>query len=58
MAADNLTVETFVEFGIGMAFLLLRLFARVKVVGIRNFQLDDFFAMAAMVRLSAQIRLY
>lgn len=41
--------ECFAEYAIGTSFLLLRLFARVKMVGVRGFQLDDFFAVMAVV---------
>lgn len=46
---ENLTAETFVEYGIGIAFLLLRLFARIYIGGFRGLRLDDAFAVAAMV---------
>lgn len=51
MATDNLTAETFAEYGIGILFLLVRLFARLYVGGIRGLRLDDAFAVAAMVWL-------
>lgn len=49
MSADALTVETFTEYGIGMLFLLVRLFARLNIGGLRGLQLDDAFAVAGMV---------
>ena len=51
MAANPLTVETFAEYGIGMVFLLLRLFTRLKTSGLRGLMLDDAFAFAAMVSI-------
>jgi hypothetical protein len=47
--AYSLMKETFAEYGVAMCFLLLRLYARVKVVGFRGLQLGDAFACAAMV---------
>lgn len=49
MAADNLIIETFTEYGIGMVFLFVRLFARLHLGGFRGLRLDDAFAVAAMV---------
>lgn len=49
MAADPLTVETFTEYGIGMVFLFVRLYARLATGGIRGLRLDDAFAVAGMV---------
>ncbi|KAI9667258.1 MAG: hypothetical protein M1821_000072 [Bathelium mastoideum] len=47
--AYSLLGETFGEYAVAMCFLLLRLFARVKVAGVRNLGLGDFFAGMAMV---------
>lgn len=49
MAADALTIESFTEYGIGMIFLLVRLFARFHLGGLRGLRLDDAFAVAGMV---------
>jgi hypothetical protein len=49
MSADSLTIETFVEYGIGMIFLAVRLYARLTMGGLRGLQIDDVFAVAAMV---------
>ncbi|KAJ5105063.1 hypothetical protein NUU61_002410 [Penicillium alfredii] len=49
MAADDLTIETFTEYGIGMVFLIVRLFARLHLGGLRGLRLDDAFAVAAMI---------
>ncbi|KAI9741404.1 MAG: hypothetical protein M1834_003121 [Cirrosporium novae-zelandiae] len=48
----SLTAEVFAEYGIGIATLLLRFYARFRVVGIRNFGWDDFFTVSAIVCLS------
>lgn len=47
---SSLNVETFVEYSIGMSFLLLRMFSRLSFGGLRGLQLDDAFAVAAIVR--------
>jgi hypothetical protein len=49
MAVDALTIETFTEYGIGMLFLLVRLYARLYIGGLRGLGLDDAFAVAGMV---------
>ncbi|KAJ5237733.1 hypothetical protein N7489_007824 [Penicillium chrysogenum] len=49
MSADALTIETFAEYGIGMVFLLVRLYARLYVGGIRGLRLDDAFAVSGMI---------
>ncbi|KAJ6159936.1 hypothetical protein N7497_004473 [Penicillium chrysogenum] len=49
MSADALTIETFAEYGIGMVFLLVRLYARLYVGGIRGLRLDDVFAVSGMI---------
>lgn len=41
--------EAWTEYGIGVIILLLRLFARLKVVGIRNWQGDDYFSVVALI---------
>lgn len=41
--------ECFSEYAIGTSFLLLRTFARVKMVGVRGLQVDDLFAVMAIV---------
>lgn len=53
MVAYSLTAETFAEYGIGMVFLLVRLFARCRLGGLRGLRLDDAFAVAAMVCFTA-----
>ncbi|KAK9850191.1 hypothetical protein MYU51_012565 [Penicillium brevicompactum] len=49
MAVDSLTIETFTEYGIGMLFLAVRLYARLDMGGLRGLRLDDAFAAAGMV---------
>ncbi|OQE80931.1 hypothetical protein PENNAL_c0043G03538 [Penicillium nalgiovense] len=49
MSADALTIETFAEYGIGMLFLLVRLYARLYVGGLRGLRLDDVFAVSGMI---------
>ncbi|OQE26158.1 hypothetical protein PENFLA_c007G03346 [Penicillium flavigenum] len=49
MSANALTIETFTEYGIGMLFLLVRLYARLYVGGIRGLRLDDVFAVSGMI---------
>ncbi|KAH8433347.1 uncharacterized protein LDX57_010982 [Aspergillus melleus] len=49
MAADSLTIETFTEYALGMCFLLLRLYARIKYVGLRSLGMSDALAIMAMI---------
>ncbi|KAK5128261.1 hypothetical protein LTR85_002928 [Meristemomyces frigidus] len=46
--AYSLMTETFAEYGIAMCFLILRFFARIKLVGLRGLGIGDAFAGAAM----------
>lgn len=46
---DPIITETFVEYAIGMTFLFVRMFARLKFGGLQGLQIDDAFAGAAMV---------
>lgn len=48
--SNPLAIETWTEYGVGMSFLAVRLYARIDVLGVRNLQLDDFFTVIAMVR--------
>ncbi|KAL4972031.1 hypothetical protein BDW66DRAFT_144984, partial [Aspergillus desertorum] len=41
--------EAWTEYVIGGVVLLLRLFARLKVVGVRNWQGDDYFSVVALL---------
>ncbi|PKY07415.1 hypothetical protein P168DRAFT_279388 [Aspergillus campestris IBT 28561] len=49
MPANSLLIETFTEYAIGMCFLALKVFTRVHSFGIRGLQLDDLFAVLAMI---------
>lgn len=53
--AYNQLAECFAEYAIGTSFLLLRLFARVKMVGVRGLQMDDLFAVLAVVCPSVHV---
>lgn len=50
---DPLIVENFAEYGVGVAFLVVRMIARVWVVGWRQLAVDDIFCVLAIVRLQA-----
>ena len=47
--AYNQIAECFAEYAIGTCFLLLRLFSRVRMAGVCGLQLDDAFAIMAIV---------
>ncbi|KAL6229649.1 hypothetical protein BDW75DRAFT_235036 [Aspergillus navahoensis] len=47
--------EAWTEYAIGVIVLLLRLFARLKVVGIRNWQGDDYFSIVALLFWTAEL---
>ncbi|KAI9927001.1 hypothetical protein ASPWEDRAFT_46459 [Aspergillus wentii DTO 134E9] len=47
--------EAWTEYAIGVIILLLRIFARVKVVGFRNWQGDDYFAIIALLFWTAEL---
>ncbi|KAJ5958953.1 uncharacterized protein N7479_006103 [Penicillium vulpinum] len=49
MSTDALTIETFTEYGIGMVFLSVRLYARLYIGGLRGLRLDDAFAVTGMI---------
>ncbi|KAK2761342.1 hypothetical protein FQN54_001864 [Arachnomyces sp. PD_36] len=57
MAVDALTLECFLEYGIGMSFLFLRFFARIRTYGLHHFELDDVFTGLAMIFYSAMTAL-
>lgn len=40
--------EAWTEYGIGTAVIFLRILARAKVVGVKNWQGDDYFAIIAL----------
>lgn len=41
--------EIWAEYAIGNVFILLRFYARWKVIGIRNFHYEDVFILTALV---------
>ncbi|KAK9769342.1 putative Integral membrane protein [Seiridium cardinale] len=47
--SDIVWREVWAEYAIGNFFILLRFYARWKVVGIRNFQYEDLFMLAAFL---------
>lgn len=52
MASQGATpfqVEGWVEWSLGVAILLLRLYARWKAVGFKGWKGDDYFSMIALV---------
>ncbi|KAJ5661187.1 uncharacterized protein N7484_000559 [Penicillium longicatenatum] len=49
MMTNSLNVETFVEYAIGMSFLLLRMIARLNFGGLSGLRLDDAFAVAGII---------
>jgi len=52
--AENTTVEIFTLLSVGIGFVLLRLGYRIKSVGIRGLQLDDYAMVFATVGASFQ----
>lgn len=42
-------IENWIELGLGVVVILLRLYARAKVVGIRKWQADDFISIMALL---------
>lgn len=54
---NSLNVETFVEYAIGMSFLVLRMIARLNFGGLSGLRLDDAFAVAGIVRFAPTRRL-
>lgn len=55
--ANAFTVEIWTLYALGTVILLLRFFARWKVVGFRQMQGDDAMAVLCLVRLEALILL-
>lgn len=45
------TVELWTLYGIGVSFTILRTYARVIAVGIRNLHTDDYLIWLAVVRI-------
>lgn len=56
MAVDPLTLESFLEYGIGMTFLFLRFFTRIRMFGIRHFEMEDLFTALAIVSIFNALR--
>lgn len=52
--AYNQIAECFAEYAIGTCFLLLRLFARIRMGGVCSLQLDDAFAVMAIIFFTLQ----
>ena len=55
--AYNQVAECFAEYAIGTCFLLLRLYARLRMSGVRNLHFDDAFTILAIVRRLAILEL-
>lgn len=53
--AYNQVAECFAEYAIGTCFLLLRLYARLRMSGVRDLHFDDAFTILAIVSLSSSI---
>ncbi|KAF9871151.1 hypothetical protein CkaCkLH20_11320 [Colletotrichum karsti] len=53
-AARRMTIEAWTLYAIGMVVTFLRMFARVKAVGFRNFRADDYLAFAAAIFYTIQ----
>ncbi|KAB8071482.1 hypothetical protein BDV29DRAFT_197345 [Aspergillus leporis] len=53
--ATPFQTEAWAEYGIGTVVILLRIFARFKVVGIRNWQGDDYFAFVTLAFWTAEL---
>lgn len=45
----SLKSEVWTWYGIGMTWLLLRFFVRIRTLGVLHLQLDDFFAFWVLV---------
>ena len=48
--ADSFTKEAFTLLGVGVGLVALRTYSRWSSVGIRNFMLDDYLMLVAVVR--------
>ncbi|KAE8314035.1 hypothetical protein BDV41DRAFT_534884 [Aspergillus transmontanensis] len=47
--------EAWTEYGIGVIILLLRIFARFRVVGVKNWQGDDYFVFVVLAFWTAEL---
>ena len=50
---DNQTVELFTLYALGVSFTILRTYARIVAVGIRDLRVDDYLIWLAMVCVSS-----
>ncbi|KAL2857359.1 hypothetical protein BJY01DRAFT_202662 [Aspergillus pseudoustus] len=55
MPSTPFQTEAWTEYSIGVVVILFRLFARFKVVGIKNWQGDDYFSIVALVFWTAEL---
>ena len=55
--ADDFTKEAFTLLGVGIGVVALRTYARFTSVGIRNFMLDDYLMLLAVVSSIALLQL-
>lgn len=51
MSSVAFEAETWSELGIGFVVVFLRVWARWKTVGVRNFRLDDYLVVLVLVSL-------
>lgn len=49
MSATPFQTEAWTEYGLGTLILFLRFFARLKAVGIKGWQGDDWFAVVVLI---------
>lgn len=55
--AYSQVAECFAEYAIGTCFLLLRLYARLRMSGMRNLHFDDAFTILSIVSYHAILQL-
>lgn len=48
---DSQTVELFTLYALGVSFTILRTYARISAVGIRDLRVDDYLIWLAVVSL-------
>ncbi|KAE8350546.1 hypothetical protein BDV28DRAFT_138925 [Aspergillus coremiiformis] len=53
--ATPFQTEAWAEYGIGSVVILLRIFARFRVVGVKNWQGDDYFAFVVLAFWTAEL---
>jgi hypothetical protein len=51
---DSQTVELFTLYALGVSFTILRTYARIVAVGVRDLRVDDYLIWLAMVRIPFQ----